>query len=98
MRRIVDDNFAVKFPPYLSPAGKDFVLRLLERKPTKRLGMLQVRAGRGLGGWVGERGRCAKAGATQAAVCTVALEVQQLCVGRELRPCLPSPCRARRGM
>lgn len=44
MRRIVDDNFAVKFPPYLSPAGKDFVLRLLERKPTKRLGMLQGKA------------------------------------------------------
>ncbi len=42
MRRIVDDNFAVKFPPYLSPAAKDFVLRLLERKPTKRLGMLQA--------------------------------------------------------
>ena len=54
MRRIVDDNFAIKFPPYLSPAAKDFVLRLLERKPTKRLGMLQVcwciGGGRG-GGW-----------------------------------------------
>lgn len=33
----------IKFPPYVSPAAKDFVLRLLERKPTKRLGMLQVR-------------------------------------------------------
>lgn len=43
MRRIVDDAFAIKFPPYLSAAAKDFVLRLLERKPTKRLGMLQVR-------------------------------------------------------
>jgi cGMP-dependent protein kinase 2 len=42
MRRIVDDGFAIKFPPYVSPAAKDFVLRLLERKPTKRLGMLQV--------------------------------------------------------
>lgn len=42
MRRIVDDSFIIKFPPYVSPAAKDFVLRLLERKPTKRLGMLQV--------------------------------------------------------
>ena len=50
MRRIVDDNFAVKFPPYLSPAAKDFVLRLLERKPTKRLGMLQVSGEAGQGG------------------------------------------------
>lgn len=32
----------IKFPPYVTPAAKDFVLRLLERKPTKRLGMLQV--------------------------------------------------------
>ena len=69
MRRIVDDNFAVKFPPYLSPAGKDFVLRLLERKPTKRLGMLQVGRGENrLGGWVGEGGRCGKADETEAAV------------------------------
>lgn len=44
MRRIVDDNFVIKFPPYLSPTAKDFVLRLLERKPTKRLGMLQGKA------------------------------------------------------
>lgn len=47
MRRIVDDSFAIKFPPYVSPAAKDFVMRLLERKPTKRLGMLQVRPGLG---------------------------------------------------
>ncbi|KAL4446356.1 hypothetical protein ABPG77_003163 [Micractinium sp. CCAP 211/92] len=44
MRRIVDDSFQIKFPPYVSPAAKDFVLRLLERKPTKRLGMLQGKA------------------------------------------------------
>ena len=42
MRRIVDDSFIVKFPPYISPAAKDFVLRLLDRKPTRRLGMLQA--------------------------------------------------------
>ena len=42
MRRIVDDTFTIKFPPYVSPAAKDFVLRLLERKPTRRLGMLQA--------------------------------------------------------
>ncbi|KAL4457253.1 hypothetical protein ABPG75_012118 [Micractinium tetrahymenae] len=41
MRRIVDDSFQIKFPPYVSPAAKDFVQRLLERKSTKRLGMLQ---------------------------------------------------------
>ncbi|EFN51455.1 hypothetical protein CHLNCDRAFT_49225 [Chlorella variabilis] len=44
MRRIVDESFVIKFPPYISPAAKDFVLRLLERKPTKRLGMLQGKA------------------------------------------------------
>ncbi|PSC70618.1 cyclic nucleotide dependent kinase [Micractinium conductrix] len=44
MRRIVDDNFIIKFPPYVTPAAKDFVMRLLERKPTKRLGMLQGKA------------------------------------------------------
>ena len=43
MRRIVDDAFAIKFPPYVSPAAKELVLRLLERKPSKRLGMLQAR-------------------------------------------------------
>ncbi|GBF87745.1 cyclic nucleotide dependent kinase [Raphidocelis subcapitata] len=40
MRRIVDENWAIKYPPYLSPAAKDLITRLLERKPTKRLGML----------------------------------------------------------
>ncbi len=45
MRRIVDEEFAVKFPPYISPAAKDLVLRLLERKPTRRLGALAGRAG-----------------------------------------------------
>ena len=58
MRRIVDDAFVVKFPPYVSPAARDFVMALLERKPTRRLGMLQVpAAGAGVGdpavGWGG---------------------------------------------
>ena len=30
----------VKFPPYLSPAACDLITRLLERRPTRRLGML----------------------------------------------------------
>ena len=65
MRRIVDDNFAVKFPPYLSPAAKDFVLRLLERKPTKRLGMLQVGPMGGRQGCAGWEGGWQRVGAAQ---------------------------------
>ena len=42
-RKCSQSRLQIKFPPYVSPAAKDFVLRLLERKPTKRLGMLQVR-------------------------------------------------------
>jgi cGMP-dependent protein kinase 2 len=45
MRRIVDEEYAVKFPPYITPAAKDLVSRLLERKPTRRLGALAGRAG-----------------------------------------------------
>ncbi|KAI8465523.1 MAG: cyclic nucleotide dependent protein kinase [Monoraphidium minutum] len=44
MRRIVDESWAVKYPPYLSPAAKDLIMKLLERKPTKRLGMLSGKA------------------------------------------------------
>jgi cGMP-dependent protein kinase 2 len=44
MRRIVDDNWHIKYPPYLSPAAKDLIGRLLERKPGRRLGMLNGRA------------------------------------------------------
>eukprot|EP00191_Tetraselmis_sp_GSL018_P002817 CAMPEP_0177614176 /NCGR_PEP_ID=MMETSP0419_2-20121207/22512_1 /TAXON_ID=582737 /ORGANISM="Tetraselmis sp., Strain GSL018" /LENGTH=708 /DNA_ID=CAMNT_0019111209 /DNA_START=131 /DNA_END=2257 /DNA_ORIENTATION=- len=44
MRRIVDENWHVKFPPYMSEAAKDLILRLLVRKPAKRLGMLSGRA------------------------------------------------------
>lgn len=44
MRRIVDENFHIKYPPYLSQTAKDLISRLLERKPAKRLGMLNGRA------------------------------------------------------
>jgi hypothetical protein len=44
MRRIVDDRWPVKYPPYMSPAARDLIMRLLERKPVKRIGMLQNRA------------------------------------------------------
>ncbi|GIL55372.1 hypothetical protein Vafri_10921 [Volvox africanus] len=44
MRRIVDENYQIKYPPYLSQAAKDLISRLLERKPAKRLGMLNARA------------------------------------------------------
>lgn len=44
MRRIVDDRWPVKYPPYMSPQAKDLIMRLLERKPAKRIGMLQGRA------------------------------------------------------
>jgi cGMP-dependent protein kinase 2 len=44
MRRIVDDAFQVRFPPYVSPAARDLVCRLLERKPARRLGCLAGRA------------------------------------------------------
>lgn len=44
MRRIVDDRWPVKYPPYMSPTAKDLISRLLERKPAKRIGMLQGRA------------------------------------------------------
>lgn len=44
MRRIVDENYAVKYPPFLSPAARDLIQKLLERKPAKRLGMLAGKA------------------------------------------------------
>lgn len=44
MRRIVDERWPVKYPPYSSPEAKDLISRLLERKPAKRIGMLQGRA------------------------------------------------------
>lgn len=44
MRRIVDERWPVKYPPYMSSAAKDLISRLLDRKPAKRIGMLQGRA------------------------------------------------------
>lgn len=44
MRRIVDENWPIKYPPYLSAEAKDLITRMLERKPGKRLGMLSGRA------------------------------------------------------
>lgn len=44
MRRIVDENWPIKYPPYLSAEAKDLISRMLERKPGKRLGMLSGRA------------------------------------------------------
>jgi serine/threonine protein kinase/CRP-like cAMP-binding protein len=38
MRRIVDEAWAVPLPPYLSPAARDLLTKLLERKPHRRLG------------------------------------------------------------
>ena len=43
-RSIVDDTFAIRYPPYLSPAAKELIARLLERRPARRLGMLSGRA------------------------------------------------------
>ena len=41
MRRIVDDHWHIKYPTYISPAAKDLVSKLLERKPAKRIGAVQ---------------------------------------------------------
>ncbi|KAI8464570.1 MAG: kinase-like domain-containing protein [Monoraphidium minutum] len=45
MRRIVDERWPVKYPPYMSPEAKDLIQRMLDRKPARRIGMLQGRAG-----------------------------------------------------
>eukprot|EP00798_Chlamydomonas_sp_ICE-L_P017579 gene17579-23905_t len=44
MRRIVDDKWPIKYPPYMSEDARNLISRLLERKPIKRIGMLQGRA------------------------------------------------------
>ncbi|KDD73798.1 protein kinase [Helicosporidium sp. ATCC 50920] len=44
MRRIVDDKFVVQYPPYMSAEARDLISRLLERRPARRVGMLQGRA------------------------------------------------------
>jgi cGMP-dependent protein kinase 2 len=38
MRRIVDETWQITYPPYLSPAAKELIGRLLERKPARRIG------------------------------------------------------------
>ena len=40
MRRIVDEKFVVQFPPYMSASARDIIHRLLERRPSRRLGSL----------------------------------------------------------
>ncbi len=66
MRRIVDDRWPIKYPPYMSDEARDLISRLLERKPVRRIGMLQV--GRE-GGREGRRGRwegtCVRGGRRQ---------------------------------
>ncbi len=42
MRRIVDDRWPIKYPPYMTDEARDLIARLLERKPVKRIGMLQA--------------------------------------------------------
>lgn len=44
MRRIVNDRWPVRYPPYMSDAARDLISRLLERKPIKRIGCLQSRS------------------------------------------------------
>lgn len=44
MRRIVNERWPVRYPPYMSDAAKDLLSRLLERKPIKRIGCQQGRA------------------------------------------------------
>ena len=46
MRRIVDERWPIRYAPYMSEESKDLVSRLLERKPIKRIGCFQGRAGR----------------------------------------------------
>ena len=38
MRRIVDESWAVRYPPYVSPLARDLLSRLLQRQPNRRLG------------------------------------------------------------
>ena len=38
MRRIVDESWAVRYPPYVSPLAKDLLSRLLQRQPARRIG------------------------------------------------------------
>ena len=38
MRRIVDESWAVRYPPYVSPLAKDLLSKLLQRQPSRRIG------------------------------------------------------------
>ena len=38
MKRIVDSSYQISFPPYMSPEAKSFIMGLLERRPSRRLG------------------------------------------------------------
>jgi len=40
----VDENWNIRYPPYLSPPARDLIAKLLERRPARRIGMLQGRA------------------------------------------------------
>jgi serine/threonine protein kinase len=42
MRRIVDDAWQITYPPYISPAGKDLISKLLERRPARRIGVASL--------------------------------------------------------
>jgi cGMP-dependent protein kinase 2 len=44
MRRTVDQNYHISFPPYVSAEGKSLILGLLERRPSRRLGGADIRA------------------------------------------------------
>ena len=38
MRRIVDESWPVRYPPYVSPLARDLLSKLLQRQPARRLG------------------------------------------------------------
>eukprot|EP01026_Neomeris_dumetosa_P002974 TRINITY_DN10811_c0_g1_i1.p1 TRINITY_DN10811_c0_g1~~TRINITY_DN10811_c0_g1_i1.p1 ORF type:complete len:267 (+),score=42.19 TRINITY_DN10811_c0_g1_i1:144-944(+) len=44
MKRIVDDNWSITYPEYMSFQAKDLLSKLLERRPRKRLGVLAGKA------------------------------------------------------
>ena len=44
MRRIVDQNYHISFPPYVSAEAKSLILGLLERRPARRLGGDKIRS------------------------------------------------------
>lgn len=44
MRRTVDQNNHISFPPYVSAEAKSLILGLLERRPARRLGGVDIRS------------------------------------------------------